>query len=234
MAATRLPGKPMADILGQPMIVHVWRRAMEAGVGPVLVATDSAEVAEAIRAAGGRVQMTRGDHPSGTDRIAEALAAVDPEGRHDVVVNVQGDLPTIAPAAIRAALGPLADRAVDAATLVAQIHRAEERTAPSVVKMVGTEIAPGRFRCLYFTRATAPAGEGPLWHHIGLYAWRRGAMQRMVALPPSPLELREKLEQLRALEAGMRLDAVVVDDVPLGVDTPEDLHRARDILAGVT
>lgn len=234
MAATRLPGKPMADILGQPMIVHVWRRAMEAGVGPVLVATDSAEVAEAIRAAGGRVRMTRGDHPSGTDRIAEALAAVDPEGRHDVVVNVQGDLPTIAPAAIRAALGPLADRAVDAATLVAQIHRAEERTAPSVVKMVGTEIAPGRFRCLYFTRATAPAGEGPLWHHIGLYAWRRGAMQRMVALPPSPLELREKLEQLRALEAGMRLDAVVVDDVPLGVDTPEDLHRARDILAGVT
>jgi 3-deoxy-manno-octulosonate cytidylyltransferase (CMP-KDO synthetase) len=232
MAATRLPGKPMADILGQPMIVHVWRRAMEAEIGPVLVATDSAAVAEAIRAAGGRVQMTRDDHPSGTDRIAEALAAVDPAGLHDVVVNVQGDLPTIAPGAIRAALGPLADQVVDAATLVAQIHRAEERTASSVVKMVGTEIAPGRFRCLYFTRATAPTGEGPLWHHIGLYAWRRGAMQRLVALAPSPLEMREKLEQLRALEAGMRIDAVVVEDVPLGVDTPEDLHRARDILAG--
>jgi len=232
MAATRLPGKPMADILGEPMIVHVWRRAMEAGIGPVLVATDSPEVAQAIRAAGGQVQMTRDDHPSGTDRIAEALAAVDPGGRHDVVVNVQGDLPTIAPGAIRAALGPLADPAVDAATLVAEIHRAEERVAPSVVKMVGSEIAPGRFRCLYFTRATAPTGEGPLWHHIGLYAWRRGPMQRMVALPPSPLEVREKLEQLRALEAGMRIDAVVVDDVPLGVDTPEDLLRARDMLAG--
>lgn len=232
MAATRLPGKPLADILGAPMIVHVWRRAMEAGIGPVLVATDSPEVAEAIRAAGGQVQMTRGDHPSGTDRIAEALEALDPEGRYDVVVNVQGDLPTIAPTAIRAALGPLADPAVDAATLVAEIHREEERTAPSVVKMVGTEITPGRFRCLYFTRATAPTGEGPLWHHIGLYAWRRGPMRRMVALPPSPLELREKLEQLRALEAGMRMDAVAVADVPLGVDTPADLDRAREMLAG--
>ncbi|MBU8538897.1 3-deoxy-manno-octulosonate cytidylyltransferase [Falsiroseomonas tokyonensis] len=233
MAATRLPGKPLAKIHGQPMIVHVWRRALEAAIGPVLVATDSPEVAQAIRAVGGEVAMTRGDHPSGTDRIAEALTAWDPEGRYDTVVNVQGDLPTIAPAAIRASLTPLADPAVDAATLVAEIKREEERTAPSVVKMVGSEIAPGRFRCLYFTRATAPTGPGPLWHHIGLYAWRRAPMLRMVALPPSPLELREKLEQLRALEAGMRMDAVVVDDVPLGVDTPEDLERAREMLREV-
>ncbi|MGX9963202.1 3-deoxy-manno-octulosonate cytidylyltransferase [Roseomonas sp. F4] len=232
MAATRLPGKPLADIHGEPMIVHVWRRATEAAIGPVLVATDSPEVAQAVQAAGGQVAMTRGDHPSGTDRIAEALTAWDPEGRYDMVVNVQGDLPTIAPEAIRASLGPLTDPAVDAATLVAEIHREEERSAPSVVKMVGSEIAPGRFRCLYFTRATAPTGPGPLWHHIGLYAWRRGPMLRMVALPPSPLEIREKLEQLRALEAGMRMDAVAVDDVPLGVDTPEDLERAREMLRG--
>lgn len=230
LAATRLPGKPLADIHGQPMIVHVWRRAMEAEVGAVVVATDTPAVAEAIAAAGGRAVMTRGDHPSGSDRVAEALAALDPEGRHDVVVNVQGDLPTVSPAAIRASLAPLEDAAVDLATLVAPIARAEEREAPSVVKMVGTEVAPGRFRCLYFTRLPAPWGEGPLWHHIGLYAWRRAALSRFVALPPSPLELREKLEQLRALEAGMRIDAVAVDDVPLGVDTPEDLARAREAL----
>jgi 3-deoxy-manno-octulosonate cytidylyltransferase (CMP-KDO synthetase) len=188
-------------------------------------------VAEVVARAGGRVQMTRHDHPSGSDRIQEALAALDPEGRHDVVVNVQGDLPTIAPATIQAVLGPMAEPGVDLATLVARITREEERTAPQVVKMVGSETAPGRFRCLYFTRATAPWGEGPLWHHIGLYAWRRAALARFVALPPSALELREKLEQLRALEAGMRIDAVAVDAVPLGVDTPEDLARAREILA---
>jgi 3-deoxy-manno-octulosonate cytidylyltransferase (CMP-KDO synthetase) len=175
--------------------------------------------------------MTRDDHPSGSDRIHEALAALDPEGRHDVVLNVQGDLPTIAPEAIRAALAPMADPAVDLATLVAEIDRDADRTASSVVKMVGSVIAPGHFRCLYFTRATAPWGEGPLWHHIGLYAWRRTALSRFVALPPSPLELREKLEQLRALEAGMRVDAVAVADVPFGVDTPQDLVRAREMLA---
>ncbi len=230
MAATRLPGKPMADIRGEPMILHVWRRAMEAAIGPVVVATDSAEVAAAIAQAGGRVAMTGSDHASGSDRIFEALRAIDPDGAHDVVVNVQGDLPAIAPATIRASLPPLADAEVDIATLVARIVREEERHAPSVVKMVGSEVAPGHFRCLYFTRATAPWGEGTLWHHIGLYAWRRAALTRFVALPPSPLETREKLEQLRALEAGMRIDAVVVDDVPLGVDTPEDLHRAREML----
>jgi 3-deoxy-manno-octulosonate cytidylyltransferase (CMP-KDO synthetase) len=231
LAATRLPGKPLADIHGVPMIVHVWRRAMEADVGEVVVATDTVAIADAVRDFGGRVAMTRADHPSGSDRIEEALGIFDPDGRHDAVVNVQGDLPTIAPATIRASLAPLADAAVDIATLVAEIHREEERTASSVVKMVGTEIEPGRFRCLYFTRATAPWGDGPLWHHIGLYAWRRSALARFVKLPPSPLELREKLEQLRALEAGMRIDAVAVRDVPLGVDTPADLERARDMLA---
>jgi 3-deoxy-manno-octulosonate cytidylyltransferase (CMP-KDO synthetase) len=231
MAATRLPDKPMADIGGEPMIVHVWRRAMEADLGGVVVATDSPAIAEAVTRVGGRVQMTRSDHPSGTDRVHEALSVLDPTGAHDAVVNVQGDLPTIAPATIRAALVPLMDPSVDMATLVAEITRAEERTAPQVVKMVGSVLAPGRFRCLYFTRATAPWGEGPLWHHIGLYAWRRAALARFVALPPSGLEQRERLEQLRALEAGMRIEAIAVDTVPLGVDTPEDLARARALLA---
>lgn len=230
MAATRLPDKPLAEIAGRPMIVHVWRRAMEAAIGEVVVATDSPAIAEAVTQAGGRVAMTRADHPSGTDRVHEAVSTLDPTGQHDAVVNVQGDLPTVSPAAIRAALVPLMDPAVDVATLVAPITREEERTAPSVVKMVGSEQAPGRFRCLYFTRSTAPWGEGKLWHHIGLYAWRRAALSRFVALPPSGLERRERLEQLRALEAGMRIDAIAVDDVPLGVDTPEDLERARAML----
>jgi 3-deoxy-manno-octulosonate cytidylyltransferase (CMP-KDO synthetase) len=231
MAATRLPNKPMADIHGEPMIVHVWRRAMEAEIGEVVVATDSPVIAEAVTKAGGRVQMTRADHPSGTDRVHEAVSALDPTGTHDAVVNVQGDLPTIEPATIRAALVPLMDPAVDMATLVAEITREEERTASQVVKMVGSTLAPGRFRCLYFTRATAPWGAGPLWHHIGLYAWRRAALARFVTLPPSGLEQREKLEQLRALEAGMRIEAMAVRAVPLGVDTPEDLQRAREMLA---
>uniref|UniRef100_UPI0038CDA13A 3-deoxy-manno-octulosonate cytidylyltransferase n=1 Tax=Roseococcus microcysteis TaxID=2771361 RepID=UPI0038CDA13A len=227
MSATRLPGKPLAEIGGLPMIVQVLHRAQEADLGPVVVATDSAEVADVVRAAGGKAQMTAAHHPSGSDRIHEAVTQLDPEGRHDLVVNVQGDLPLIAPRAIRAVLEVMDPPEVALGTLVAPITREEERTASSVVKMVGTERAPGRFRCLYFTRATAPWGEGPLWHHIGLYAWRRDALARFVALPPSPLEQREKLEQLRALENGMRVDAAVVDDIPLGVDTPEDLARAR-------
>ena len=231
MASSRLPGKPLADIAGAPMIVQVMRRAQEADVGPVVVATDTPGIAEAVAKAGGTAVMTRADHPSGSDRIHEALQAIDPDGRHDVIVNVQGDLPTINPAIIAAALTPLADQAVDIATLAAVITRAEERAEPSVVKAVGTELTPGRLRALYFTRATAPWGEGPLLHHIGLYAWRRDALQRFIALPPSPLERRENLEQLRALEAGMRIDIVVVDDVPLGVDTPHDLERARAVLA---
>ncbi|MBX9751754.1 MAG: 3-deoxy-manno-octulosonate cytidylyltransferase [Roseococcus sp.] len=231
LAATRLPRKPLADIHGQPMIAHVWRRAMEADIGEVLVATDSAEVAEVIRDLGGRVEMTRAEHPSGSDRVHEALEALDPDGHHDVVINVQGDLPTIAPSAIRAVLAPMHRREVDLATLVAEIHREEERTASSVVKMVGTAMGPGHFQCLYFTRATAPWGEGVLYHHIGLYGWRRASLRRFIQLPPSPLELREKLEQLRALEAGMRIEAMLIDDVPLGVDTPADLERARELLA---
>lgn len=231
LAATRLPNKPLAEIAGEPMIVHVWRRAMEAGIGPVAVATDAPEIAEAVTRVGGRAVMTRSDHASGSDRIFEAVEKLDPVGRHDVVVNLQGDLPTVDPAAIAVSVVPLSDPEVDLTTLVAVIGREEERTNPNVVKMVGTQVAPGRFRALYFTRATAPYGEGPLHHHIGLYAYRRPALQRFVSLPPSPLELREKLEQLRALEAGMRIDAVVVDDVPLGVDTPHDLDRARAIIA---
>jgi 3-deoxy-manno-octulosonate cytidylyltransferase (CMP-KDO synthetase) len=230
LGATRLPNKPLADIHGEPMIVHVWRRAMEAGVGPVVVATDSTDVADAIKGVGGQAVMTRADHPSGSDRIAEALDQIDPARDFGVVVNLQGDLPTLDPLAVRRALTPLEDPDVDISTLVAEITRDEEKTAPSVVKMVGSEVTPGRFRCLYFTRATAPTGPGPLYHHIGLYAYRREALERFVKLPPSPLELREKLEQLRALEAGMRVDAVKVDAVPLGVDTPEDLERARIML----
>ncbi len=232
LQATRLPNKPLADIAGAPMIVHVWRRAVEAGIGRVAVATDAPAVAEAVRAAGGECVMTRPDHPSGSDRIHEAAESLDPEGRHDVIVNVQGDLPTIDPGAIAASVSPLLDQGVDIATLVAEIAREEERHDPNVVKMVGTPVSPGRFRALYFTRATAPHGEGPLHHHIGLYAYRRAALRRFVSLPPSTLERRERLEQLRALEAGMRIDAVLVDDVPLGVDTPNDLERARALLTG--
>jgi 3-deoxy-manno-octulosonate cytidylyltransferase (CMP-KDO synthetase) len=231
LAATRLPNKPLADIGGEPMIVHVWRRAMEAGIGPVAVATDSSDIAEAVTQAGGQAVMTRTDHASGSDRIFEALEKLDPEGRHDVIVNVQGDLPTIDPAAVAASVSPLLDPAVDIATLVAVIAREEEKTNPAVVKMVGSPVGPGRFHALYFTRATAPYGDGPLYHHIGIYAYRRRDLRRFVGLVPSPLERRERLEQLRALEAGMRIDAIVVDDVPLGVDTPHDLERAREIIA---
>ena len=231
MAAQRLPGKPMADLHGEPMIVHVWRRASEAGIGPVIVATDSEDIAAAIRTAGGIAVMTRTDHPSGSDRIFEAVERFDPEGRHDVVVNVQGDLPTIDPRIIADSLIPLGDPAVDIATLAAVIVREEEKTASQVVKAIGTPVGDRRLRALYFTRSTAPWGEGDLLHHIGLYAYRRRALARFVSLPPSPLEKREKLEQLRALEAGMRIDIVTVDTVPHGVDTPEDLERARALLA---
>ncbi|MGZ3326608.1 MAG: 3-deoxy-manno-octulosonate cytidylyltransferase [Xanthobacteraceae bacterium] len=231
MASHRLPGKPLADIAGEPMIVHVMRRAQAARLGPVVIATDSEAIAACVEKAGGRAVMTRADHASGSDRIFEALAAADPERRAGIIVNVQGDLPTIAPADIAAAIVPLADPAVDIATLAAEISRPDEATNPNVVKVVGTPIAERRLRALYFTRATAPAGEGPLYHHIGLYAFRREALTRFVGLAPSPLERREKLEQLRALEAGMRIDVALVDSAPLGVDTPQDLDRARTLLA---
>jgi 3-deoxy-manno-octulosonate cytidylyltransferase (CMP-KDO synthetase) len=230
MASTRLPGKPLAEIAGLPMIVHVLRRAEAAALGPVVVATDSPEIAAAVDKFGGHAVLTRADHASGSDRIFEALGKVDPAGRTEIVVNVQGDLPTVAPAVIAASLKPLADPAVDIATLAAAIVKPEERTNPNVVKVVGTPAGPARLRALYFTRATAPTGDGPLYHHIGLYAYRRAALERFVTLPPSTLEQREKLEQLRALEAGMRIDVALVDTVPLGVDTPEDLETARRML----
>ena len=231
MASTRLPGKPLADIAGKPMIVRVAEQAKAANCGRVVVCTDTQSVAEAVISAGFEAVMTREDHQSGSDRIFEALQKVDPSGRHDVVVNVQGDLPTVDPAIIALSLAPLAEPTVDIATLGAIITRDEERTNENVVKIVGTQIVPGHMRALYFTRATAPWGEGDLIHHIGLYAYRRIALERFVALGPSPLEKRERLEQLRALEAGMRIDAVLVKTVPLGVDTPHDLERARQIVA---
>jgi 3-deoxy-manno-octulosonate cytidylyltransferase (CMP-KDO synthetase) len=231
MAATRLPGKPLLDIAGLPMIVHVLRRAEAAQIGRVAVATDTPEIAAAVTAHGGEAVMTRPDHPSGSDRIYEALCKLDPHGEAEIVINLQGDFPTIRPENIRDVLGPLADPAVDIATLAAEIHTEEENTAPSVVKAVGSPISARRLRALYFTRATAPWGDGPRYHHIGLYAYRRAALERFVALPPSALERQEKLEQLRALEAGMRIDIGIVDTVPRGVDTPADLETARRILA---
>ncbi len=231
MSATRLPGKPLADIHGEPMIVHVWRRASEAAIGPVWVAADDPRILEAVASAGGKAIMTRPDHPSGSDRIFEALGQVDGDGVHDVVVNIQGDLPTIEASVVRACLAPLAEAAVDIATLAAPIIREHEKDDPNVVKVIGAELDPSRLRALYFTRARAPWGEGRLLHHIGLYAYRREALRRFVGLPPSPLERREKLEQMRALEAGMRIDVALVDTAPLGVDSPQDLKRAREMLA---
>lgn len=231
LAATRLPGKPLADIHGRPMIVHVAERAAASGLGRTVVATDSDEVLQAVRAHGFEAVMTRADHASGSDRIHEALTALDPTGTVELVVNVQGDLPTIDPAIIGAALEPLAERDVLIATLGVEIVREEEKTNPNVVKIVGTPVGEGRLRALYFTRATAPWGEGPLYHHVGLYAYRRAALDRFVSLPASPLERREKLEQLRAVEAGMRIDVRIVDTMPLGVDTQDELERARRLLA---
>ncbi len=229
MASSRLPGKPLADIAGEPMIVHVLRRAQAAKIGETVVATDSEAVVAAVEKANGRAIMTRADHASGSDRIYEALAALDPERRIGTVVNVQGDLPTIDPTDIRAALGPLSDPQVDIATIAAIIADPADRTNPNVVKVSGSTVSPGRFRGTTFTRADA-TGSGPHYHHIGLYAYRRAALERFVKLPPSANEQRDRLEQLRALDAGMRIDVAVVKSVPLGVDTPEELAKARALL----
>lgn len=231
MAATRLPGKPLADIAGLPMIVHVMRRAEAAGIGRVAVATDTDEIASVVAAHGGEAVMTRSTHPSGSDRIHEAMQKLDPDGKAEIVINLQGDFPTITPQTIREVLPPFADPDVDIVTLASQIHTEEEDLAPSVVKAIGSPIGPRRLRALYFTRATAPYGEGPRYHHIGLYAYRRAALERYVSLPRSPLEVQENLEQLRAVEAGMRIDIIIVDSVPRGVDTPPDLETARGILS---
>ncbi|MBB4274943.1 3-deoxy-manno-octulosonate cytidylyltransferase [Rhizobium mongolense] len=231
MASTRLPGKPLADICGLPMIVQVALRAKEAEIGRVVIAVDDEEVFEAVSRAGFEAVMTRKDHQSGSDRIFEALHKVDPDASARIVVNVQGDLPTIDPETIRAALRPLEEETVDIATLTVEITDEEERTNPNVVKVVGSPLSETRLHALYFTRATAPYGQGPLYHHIGLYAYRRAALEKFVSLGPSALEKRESLEQLRALEAGMRIDVEIVKTVPLGVDTPADLEKARRILS---
>lgn len=228
MHSVRLPGKPLAEIAGSPMIVHVWRRAVASGAGRVAVATDSPEIAAAVRGAGGEAIMTRPSHPSGSDRVHEAMLAADPHGEADIIVNLQGDLPTIEPQLITACLAALEEPGPDIATLAAEIRDPAERDDPNTVKVVGTPLPqPRRLRTLYFTRASAPYGEGPLYHHIGIYAYRRAALTRFVTLAPSPLERRERLEQLRALENGLRIDAAIVDTVPLGVDTPADLAKAR-------
>lgn len=236
LASTRLPDKPLADIGGKPMIAQVLARAEEAGLGPVLVAAGDVPIVEAVEAAGGRAVLTDPALPSGSDRIWAALEAVDPDGAHDVVINLQGDLPTISRTLLACILEPLADPEVDIATLVAEITDEEEKTNPNVVKAVMALPTEGSGagkvgRALYFTRATAPTGEGPLYHHIGIYGYRRAALKRFVSLPPSPLEVRERLEQLRALENGMVIGARVVDEVPAGVDTEEDLEKARRDIA---
>jgi len=231
MASTRLPGKPLADIHGKAMICHVLDRANEADIGKPVVCTDSTAVFDTVKAYGGEAVMTRADHPSGSDRIHEAMQILDPDADARYIINVQGDLPTIAPALIRASFEPLQTGQADIATLAVEIADEEERTNPNVVKAIGTPIAHKTLRALYFTRATAPYGDGPLYHHIGLYAYRRQALEKFVSLPPSPLEEREKLEQLRALENGMRIDIKLVDMAPLGVDTPQDLEKARALLA---
>ncbi len=233
MASTRLPNKPLADIGGLPMIVRVARQAKAAQIGRVVVAADSVEIADAAGMHGIECVMTRMDHQSGSDRIFEALIRIDAKGEYDVIVNVQGDLPTIDPAIIRQSLMPLDDPAVDISTLAAVIELEREKTDENVVKIVASQITPSRLRAHYFTRATAPWGEGPLFHHIGLYAYRREALERFVKMGPSALEQRERLEQLRAIEAGMRIDVEIVKTVPLGVDTPHDLERARTIVAGL-
>jgi len=231
MASERFPGKPLADIHGRPMIVHVLDRARAAGIGEVAVACGDKEIADAVRAAGGIAVLTDPDLPSGSDRVNAALTTLDPEGRHDVVLNLQGDVPTVSAGQMRAALRPLDDPAIDIGTVVAPIASAEEARTASFVKAVcafaeGAETAPA----LYFSRAPVPWGDGPLWHHVGIYAWRRAALARFVALPPSALELREGLEQLRALEAGMRIGCARVAHGLFGVDTPADLERAREML----
>ncbi len=231
LASTRLPGKPLADIQGKPMICHVLDRAAEAMCGPVLCAAAEREIVEAVAAAGYDAVLTDPAHPSGSDRIWEALTLKDPDGAFDIIVNLQGDLPTLDPRLVTAVLAPLTDPDVDIATLVTEITDPKDRTDPNIPKCVAAlEDGRQQARALYFTRATAPFGDGPLWYHIGIYAYRRDALRRFVAMPPGVLEKREKLEQLRALEAGMRIDAVRVDTVPLGVDTPADLERAREIL----
>ncbi|MEE2996431.1 MAG: 3-deoxy-manno-octulosonate cytidylyltransferase [Pseudomonadota bacterium] len=233
LAATRFPDKPLADIDGDPMIVHVWRRAVEAGIAPVLVAAGDQEIADAVSDAGGDAVMTDVDLPSGSDRVHQALERYDPNRQYDAVINVQGDLPTIDPKMIASVLDPFEEPDVDITTMAVEIVEDRERNDPNVVKVVITLTDENARigRALYFSRSTVPsAPDGPHYHHIGLYGFRRDALDRFVVLQPGRLETQERLEQLRALEAGMRIDVALVDTVPLGVDTPEDLDRARALV----
>ena len=234
LGATRLPNKPLADICGKPMIVRVLEQARNAGIGPVVVACDDESIEDAVRTHGGDAVMTRTDHESGSDRIHEAAEAVDPAKNHDTILNLQGDVPLIDPQAIRAAFEPLTNPAVDIGTIMTEIHDERFRDDPSFVKAVTTPVNSSVHHALYFTRATAPSGYGPVFHHIGVYAYRRDALERFVALPPSPLEIREKLEQLRALENGMRIDVSIIDSAPMDVNTPEDLERARQTISALS
>lgn len=232
MASTRLPGKPLADICGLPMIVRVWRQAMAAKLGPVVVAVAEREIADAIEKAGGIAVMTDADLPSGSDRVFQALEKFDETHKHDVVVNLQGDLPALDPDSIRAVADALAATGADIGTLAAEIEDPADGDNPNATKAVVTwDVTGKRGRALYFTRARAPYGDGPLYFHIGIYAYTRDALSRFVKLPPSALEKREKLEQLRALEAGMSIAVARVDSVPLSVDTPADLEKARAVIA---
>ena len=232
MASTRLPGKPLADICGLPMIVRVWRQAMAAKMGPVVVAVAEREIADAIEKAGGIAVMTDADLPSGSDRVFQALEKFDETHKHDVVVNLQGDLPALDPDSIRAVADALAATGADIGTLAAEIEDPADGDNPNATKAVVTwDVTGKRGRALYFTRARAPYGDGPLYFHIGIYAYTRDALSRFVKLPPSALEKREKLEQLRALEAGMSIAVARVDSVPLSVDTPADLEKARAVIA---
>ncbi|WP_368669700.1 3-deoxy-manno-octulosonate cytidylyltransferase [Roseibium sp. RKSG952] len=231
LGATRLPRKPLADICGKPMIVRVVDQARNAGIGRAVVACDHPDIKAAVEAHGGEAVMTSPDHESGSDRIQEAANTIDPDRHYDVVLNLQGDVPLIEPAAVQAAFKPLEDPAVDIGTIMTDITDSEFRDDPSFVKTVTTPLPNGCHRALYFTRATAPTGDGPIFQHIGVYAYRRQALDKFVSLPPSPLEIREKLEQLRALEAGMRIDVSIIDSAPMDVNTPDDLERARQALS---
>jgi 3-deoxy-manno-octulosonate cytidylyltransferase (CMP-KDO synthetase) len=229
MASSRLPGKPLADIHGKPMIVHVWRRAMEAKVGHVLVAAAEIEIADAIRNEGGDAIVTTPRLPSGSDRVAEALALRDAGRQFRHVINLQGDLPTIDPLAVKRCLAGLMNEQVDIATIAAPLRDGEDGK-PSVVKAITNlddrEVAYARD----FVRTLDPDHEPPYWHHIGVYAYRREALEKFVTLPVSPREQERSLEQMRALDNGMRIAVVRVDSVPLGVDTKDDLDEARRML----
>ncbi len=231
MASTRLPGKPMADLCGRPMIVRVWERARQAGLGPVLVAAAEPQIARLIEETGGQAIVTDPDLPSGSDRIAQALALRDPQRRYRFVVNLQGDLPLIAPEAITRCLEPFRLKGVDLTTLAAQIEDENELTDPNVVKAVmGEPDSAGLAIAEDFERQLPASASPPYWHHVGLYAYRRSALERFVSLPVSAREAERKLEQMRALDNGMKIGVACVDTIPFGVDTPDDLERARKVL----